>query len=266
MGKGCLPATHTADINSLQRPKSPLTRNHPKMSDQFAAPQTPINGATSTSVPPSILEDPQKSGQEVKPQHVHNPQQQVKSSTTGQQLPAPRLPENAPPQRNVILNDTPSLVSSSASEHDPPVGFFTARAAESLQKGPGLPLKASVFDPHLQSPSIRKTAGVDHTKTKPVGRETVGAPSQPTLPRANFVNPQSDKTRRVGMPAGAACPLQNRGSYKPPQMKRAVESSGPRSALGDVTNVASDGGGDVKRQKLGLEAQVVHSNDGTLNS
>ncbi len=43
--------------------------------------------------------------------------------------------------------------------------------------------------------------------------------------RTNFVNPQADKTRRVGMPVGAASPLQNRGSYKPPQMKRTVEGN-----------------------------------------
>ncbi len=67
------------------------------------------------------------------------------------------------------------------------------------------------------------------------------------------------------MPMGAASPLQNRGSYKPPQMKRPVEDNGTRSALGDVTNVASDGGGDVKRQKVGLE-EGLNSNGGITNS
>lgn len=265
-GKGSLPATRTIDNNNMQRPKSPIPRNHSKTSGHFAAPQTPRNGGTSNAALPSNVEGPQKSGQETKPQQVPTPQQQVKPSFTGQQLPAPRLPQSAPPQHDVILNETPSLESSSTSEHEPPVGFFTARAAESLQKGPGLPLKAPAFDPHLESPSIRKTAGVDHTKTKPVGREVIGAPPQPTVPRANFINPQSDQTRRVGMPIGAASPLQNRGSYKPPQMKRAIENNGPRTALGDVTNVASDAGGDVKRQKVGLEAQGVHSNERILNS
>ena len=251
----------------MQRPKSPLTRNFSKTSGIVAAPQTPMSGETSTSALLSnAIEGPQKSGQETKPQHVPTPQRQVSPSITEQQLPPPRLPHNAPAQGNIVFTESPSFNSSGTSEHDPPVGFFTARAAESLQNGPSLPSKAPAFNPHLESPSIRKTAGVDHTKTKPVGREAVGAPPQTALSRANFVNPQSDKTRRVGMPMGAAGPLQNRGSYKPPQMKRPVENSGPRSALGDVTNVVSDAGGDVKRQKIGLEAQGVLGNEAILNS
>ena len=103
-------------------------------------------------------------------------------------------------------------------EHDPPTGFFTARAAESIQNAVGIPLKAPAFNPHLESPSIRKTAGVDHTKTKPVEKEAVRLP-----PRPNFINPQTDKARRVGMPVGTGSPLQNRNSYRAPQMKRQVE-------------------------------------------
>ena len=110
-----------------------------------------------------------------------------------------------------------------------PVGFYTARAAETIQNGPNsnLPLKAQQFNPHLESPSIRKTAGVDHTKTKPVGRDSI--PVSPSLllpprPNSNFINPQIDKNRKVGMPVGAASPLQNRNSYKPPlQIKRPAE-------------------------------------------
>ncbi|KAL9133390.1 MAG: hypothetical protein Q9175_005427 [Cornicularia normoerica] len=249
-GKADDPATRTTDHNSLQRP-----------------PQTPMNaGAGGSALSVKVIEGPQTSSQGTKPQYVPAFPQQVKPSISGQQPPAPRLLQNAPIQGKVLLNEMPSLDSSSTSEHDPPVGFFTARAAESLQNCPGLPLKAPAFNPHLESPSIRKTAGVDHTKTKPVGREAVGAPPQSAVPRANFVNPQSDKTRRVGMPMGAVSLVQNRGSYKPPRMKRPVENSGPRSALGDVTNVVSDGSGDVKRQKLGLEAQAVHSNERVLNS
>lgn len=250
----------------MQRHKSPLTHQHSMTFSHVAVPQTPTNpGASIPALPRNVVEGPQNPGQETKVQHVSAPPQQIKPSIPGHQLPKARIPQNVPAQGQVLPNETSSLASSSTSEHDPPVGFFTARAAESLQNGTGLPLKAPAFNPRLESPSIRKTAGVDHTKTKPVGREAVGAPPQPTVPRANFVNPQSDKTRRVGMPMGAASPLQNRGSYKPPQIKRPVESSGPRSALGDVTNIASDAGADVKRQKMGLEAQGVSSNEAILN-
>lgn len=248
----------------MQRHKPPLTHQRSMTFSNIAVPQTPTNpGASISALPRNVVEGPQNPGQETKAQHVPPPQQ-VKQSIPGHQLPKARIPQNVPAQGKVLPNETSSLDSSNTSEHDPPVGFFTARAAETLQNGTGLPLKAPAFNPHLESPSIRKTAGVDHTKTKPVGREAVGAPPQPTVPRANFANPQSDKTRRIGMPMGAASPLQNRGSYKPPQMKRPVENSGPRSALGDVTNIASDAGADVKRQKLGPEAQGVSSNEAAL--
>ena len=256
-----VPPARATDRNSVQRLKSPLMRNHSINSAHVAAPQTPkYAGGSNAARPINVVEDSQDQDQVMKPQHIFAPSYQMKPSVLGQSMPAPRLPQNILAQGKVPPNETPSLESSSISENDPPVGFFTARAAESLQNSCGLALKAPAFNPHLESPSIRKTAGVDHTKTKPVGREAVGAPSQPTGPRVNFVNPQSDRTRRVGMPIGAASPVQNRGSYKPPQMKRPVENSGPRSALGDVTNVDSDTGENSKRQKIGLEAQGAHSN------
>lgn len=125
-------------------------------------------------------------------------------------------------------SDTPPLDSSSTAEHNPPVGFFTARAAESLQKGAAPPSNVPIFNLHLESPSIRKTAGIDHTKSKPVLTESIRAsPAAATVPpRANFVNLQADRTRKVGMPMGAGSPLQNRGSYKPPQMKRTGDGLG----------------------------------------
>ena len=265
--KANFPVTRAIDDNSSRRSKSPQTRTCFKTPDHVAAQKTSINRGTSNSALPSnIPESLQKPGQETKPQHVPASQQLVKTPIVDQQLPAPRLPQDPPPQGHAISIEAPSLDSSRTSEHNPPVGFFTARAAESLQNGPGLPVKAPAFNPHLESPSIRKTAGVDHTRTKPVGREAVGVPPQSSVLRANFVNARSDKTRRVGMPLGAASPLQNRGSYKPPQMKRPVENTGPRLALGDVTNVVCDAGGDVKRQRIGLEAQRTNTSEGILNS
>ena len=150
----------------------------------------------------------------------------------------------------------------------PPVGFFTARAAESIQAGATPTLKAPLFNPRLESPSIRKTAGVDHTKTKPVNRDLSEAgaaslrqaTSRPNL-RGNIVDPQSDRGRRIGMPAGTASPLQGRGLYKPPQMKR----TGDVAALQDVTaaSINACDKGDAKRQKaMGLIS--VQGEDGVL--
>lgn len=263
-GKADLTATRTTGNNGLQ---TPLSNTGYTTSDPDTSLKTPMHRAASSSALPSHKSDGlQKLKMEMKPQLISAPPQEDKPPMTEQQLPKAYLPQDQLPQRPSISSEAPSLDSSITSEHNPPLGFFTARAAESLQTGLCIPLKAPAFNPHLESPSIRKTAGIDHTKTKPIGREAVGAPPQPPVARANFINPQSDKTRRVGMPMGAPSPLQNRGSYKPPQMKRAVENGGPRLALGDVTNVVSDAGGDVKRQKVGLEAQGVNSSEGILQA
>ena len=50
------------------------------------------------------------------------------------------------------------------------------------------------------------------------------------------------------MPVGTASPLQNRGSYRPPQMKR----PGDGGALRDVTAASINMGDtvDIKRQKV----------------
>ena len=218
--------------------------------------------------PTTMGEDSKAPVQFAKPQQPAHPQQE-NMAIKAQQLPPSRAPQNIPPPNNAHSNETTSLDSSNTSDHEPPVGFFTARAAESLQSGPTSAVKAPAFNPHLESPSIRKTAGVDHTKTKPVGRDLVGAPPAPAVPRASFTNPQSDKMRKVGMPMATASPLQNRGSYKPPQMKRPAESNGARSALGDITkasvNVLADASEDVKRQRIGMEAQGVSNYHGMLN-
>lgn len=123
---------------------------------------------------------------------------------------------------------TPPPATSTIVSGDPPVGFFTARAAETIQSASGTLPQAPSFNPHLESPSIRKTAGVDHSKTKPVARELVGAQPPPVLSpasRPNFGNTQADKARRVGMPGSVASPLANRSSYKAPQMKRPAEGN-----------------------------------------
>ncbi|OBT92283.1 DNA repair protein [Pseudogymnoascus verrucosus] len=148
----------------------------------------------------------------------------------------------------------------------PPIGFFSAKAALSTDglAPDGLP-KTAVFNPHSQSPSIRKTPGIDHTKTIPVNRNFKQAPPAAAAAVApvgrgniNVVNPQLDATRRVGAP-GSPSPLGNRGSYKPPTMvgKRAGDGGGPgageRLPLGEMPmngGVGGGGGHEVKRQRM----------------
>lgn len=115
-----------------------------------------------------------------------------------------------------------------------------------------------VFDPKAESPSIRKTPGIDHNKTRPTTRDLKHVPGSTQTPtsapimRPNVTNPQLDATRRVGVP-GSPSPAANRGQYKPPTMtKRPVDGAGMRAPLNDKTTngpVQIDGG-DVKRQRI----------------
>ncbi|OBT69687.1 hypothetical protein VE03_00831 [Pseudogymnoascus sp. 23342-1-I1] len=146
---------------------------------------------------------------------------------------------------------------------NPPIGFFSAKAALPTDgAAPDVLPKPAVFNPHSESPSIRKTPGIDHTKTIPVNRNFKQAPPPPAAAapvqrgNINVVNPQLDATRRVGAP-GSPSPLGNRGSYKPPTMvgKRAGEvagEGGQRVSLGEVPVNGGVGGGghEVKRQRM----------------
>lgn len=177
-----------------------------------------------------------------------------------------------------------------------PVGFFSARAVtqipeDSLVAGQILPPKAGMaFDPRAESPSIRKTPGIDHSKSKPVARDLkhvppavteekpaapggppgnkgVPRPNQggPPMARGNVVNPQLDHARRIGAP-GSSSPLANRNQYRPPTMKRPSGGEGGplapgqgRAPLADLPNIdavtnAGGAGGvvgpDAKRQRM----------------
>lgn len=260
-------AARAGDNGNIPRLRSPLTRNKSTCSGPIQAPQTPLNNAKEEWAHPASVKNTEcNSSQAPRLQHPIAPQQLESIPSISVQLsPLPRQPQPNNPAIATPTEEENCL-------HEPPIGFFTARAAQSLQNNPGLPLKAPAFNPHLESPSIRKTAGVDHSKTKPVGREAVGAPSPVAIvpPRSNFVNPQTDKTRRIGMPVVAASPLQNRSSYKPPQMKRPVpEGGGPRLALGDVTpasvNVPAGVGGESKRQRMATEEMMVSNDENMLN-
>lgn len=67
------------------------------------------------------------------------------------------------------------------------------------------------------------------------------------MTRSSLVNPSLDQTRRIGAPSGPGSPLANRGSYKPPTMKRplavdAANSAGSRPPLSDLpTNANAQG-------------------------
>lgn len=148
-----------------------------------------------------------------------------------------------------------------------PVGFVTGRSASFLtQAAEGKLTNApAAFNPHAESPSIRRTQGVNPGKSAPIMRESLGSalatasdqqnPQQGTGPnRANFTNPSVDPTRRIGMPGGGGPP--NRGAYKPP-------SAVKRPALTDVSNLPQvDGGTDAKKQRVESPAPTVENGPG----
>jgi len=191
----------------------------------------------------------------VAPQHPPPQPQNARSNpSSAQDSNAENKPSSAPddgPPRNGPGND-------------PPVGFITSRAAELLQKNDAaLPPNVPAFNPHAESPSIRRTSGINHGTSAPINRQVVGGINGPPnganagnpapVPgRPDFINPQADANRRIGMPGAAQSPLANRGAYKPPTAvgKRGPDA-GPRPPLADVSNVQTDGGRD------GVDAKKV---------
>ena len=147
----------------------------------------------------------------------------------------------------------------------PGAGFFSARAASMLPEGPltePLPPSAvqnlPMFNSKLESPSIRKTPGIDHKGSKPVGKDLWQIPGSQApaagAGRGNIVNPQMDAARRIGAP-GSPSPMATRGQYKPPTMRRQVDG-GDSPARVPLIDLPANGaiivevGGDAKRRRL----------------
>ena len=226
----CLTRPPPPPVNGSTGPQTPsLSRN--SYNPQQIKPGVPVhNGSTNNHKPHQIVAPPGGISRPQGPQTVPPAGLSTGSARAGPpgQGFQGHVQQNAPQvQKSGDLSPRHAVGSL---EHEPPVGFFTARAAQSLQHTTVLPANALAFNPHQDSPSIRKTAGVDHTKSKPVGRDAIPVPGAlgNTIPpsRANFINPQADQARRIGMPSGAASPLANRTSYKAPgMMKRPAENS-----------------------------------------
>ena len=164
--------------------------------------------------------------------------------------------------------------SESAGFPPPGNGFYSARAATMVSEtapGDTVPFNPNlqVFNPHLESPSIRKTPGVDHKSSKPLNKDLKHIPgssqtplggARPGLGRGGVVNPQLDAARQIGAPGGRAMsPLQNRGSYKPPTIKRPLDAEGGNTIRPPLANLPANGpvvggdeGSDVKRQRMNV--------------
>ncbi|OAL70689.1 RAD52 DNA repair protein RADC [Trichophyton violaceum] len=134
--------------------------------------------------------------------------------------PFPHSNDQGRPKHDPAPNNDGNKASGAQSSEDKAsedhvVGFFSARAAEALINDPHTAVKsAPVFDPQFDSPSIRKTAGIDHTSSSPIVRKSLQALQQ-----------QAGKVPLPGAKANAPTPNSGHGpigrppmtsSYRPP--------------------------------------------------
>ena len=192
--------------------------------------------------------------------------------------PANQIPQNQPlrPSPPQPQPEHGSVTGATTTPQTRPTGFVTSRAAELVQaseSATGLN-HIPAFNPHADSavPKEMRTPGIDHTSSRPIKRQELGgangqqpvAPAQSTAGtnggfnrlgppvgrpgNSNFVNPQQDMNRRIGMPAGggaAMSPTLNRNAYRPPSK---------RPPLQDVSNAkggaAPTGEPESKKRKL----------------
>lgn len=174
--------------------------NAPPIPDQSTAQRRPMSGpgaAQNLSNARSLGPPPSPPGQDMKPQNI-NAQPPVTKE------PGPGIHQDMQP---------PQIT--------PSVGFFSARAVD-RENPNSISSAPPQFDPHAESPSIRKTAGVDHSKSVPISRPMLANTSPAANSSRDFVNPGADMQRRIGAPgsggSGVGSPL-NRGqstsSYRP---------------------------------------------------
>ncbi|KAG6168885.1 hypothetical protein E4U51_001868 [Claviceps purpurea] len=163
------------------------------------------------------------------------------------------------------------------------VAFFSARAvARSAEAKEPVLASSQLFNPKAESPSIRKTPGIDHSSSKPLarnGQHVAPTPSSQAVlaPVSNatgftsvrpggsitggsLTNPSLDHTRRIGAPGGPGSPLANRSSYKPPTMKRPLAGDGSTtgSARPPLLDLPANAGG----QGNGVSSKATLAGDG----
>lgn len=248
--------------NNTTRPNQPPPPQPPN--NAARNPQTPVQNQ-SYSRPPPQGNPP--------PYNKTNISSRPTTNITGRTTPTPRVngaPNGAP--ANNVPNGAPTAARA---------GFYSARAVSvnPTANDVNITNPGQTFDPKAESPSIRKTAGIDHSSSKPVARNGTHAPPSSQDPQiagaSNAARPSganvvaaatnlNPNVRRIGAPGASPSPLANRGLYRPPSMKRPLEGAGgapenaARAALAEVSangpgGVQGDGGGgaDTKRQKVG---------------
>ncbi|KAK3072858.1 DNA repair protein rad52 [Teratosphaeriaceae sp. CCFEE 6253] len=287
----------------LQHQPAGHTQQQPHAQQQVPArpnvPQPPPNGSGPRSNPSSgttVADSPSNHAAE-RQQYQHRPQPQSHHQPQ-RHSPQKQLPPNG--HGPIYSNDhTTNSVRVTPLDHlplprDPPPGipdgFVTGRSAPLLQEpsDPNLVPSAAAsaaakpFNPLAESPSIRRTFGVNPGKSAPVMRGALGSAAASggagpgmgngmakgsgsggtgeTMPprTTNFVNPAADSNRRIGAPpaAGGFGGGRGSGAYRPP-----TAVGVKRPPLSDVSNVhqnqmdgATDGAKKARVEGPGVTA------------
>ncbi|KAF1955596.1 hypothetical protein CC80DRAFT_536142 [Byssothecium circinans] len=279
------PPQHQQDTAASRPPMKPQNSK---------APQTPVQQQ------PTPRLDPNKQRPNLPPTvDVHTMPKPQNAPQPPPNQPLRTTPPEAQQQQQHSRPGAPTTTTPGANPR-PAVGFITSRAAPLMQNSDTTSSLNNLpaFNPHVDSPlpKAQRTPGVDHTRSIPIKRGEVGAPAPPPPappnlvpannngsgafsrpgpaggPRGNtnFVNPQQDMNRRIGMPGGGSgagaggmgmSPGMNRGTaYKVP-MKRGplqdVSNQNPREERGagepEAKKQRVDGAGAGAGAGVGVE-------------
>ena len=302
------PAKRTAPLPPPQQQSAAQQQGARRMHSmpQIRPPNVQPPEGVQNPQPPQRPQGPLRPPSNAQENHIRMPppqNAQPAQAPQQQSRPAPPPPRAAAPQSEATgqRSNPSSANTGEAPAHAPeesigprmpppgnPEGFVTGRNADLINAPTGAPRPAPAaiaFNPHADSPSLRRTQGVNPGKSAPVMRSAVtggagpngqthAAPQQPaqrpqspapggpnglngaTTPiRTNYVNPSADLSRRIGMPPAAGGGVQNRSGYRPPMPAAAGTKRPP---LSDVSNLQQlDGAGDAKKVKSDAEGAPV---------
>ncbi|ROW00840.1 hypothetical protein VMCG_06483 [Cytospora schulzeri] len=209
-----------------QPPQANNNNNNRPNPQPMQPPSRPLSRSQSAGNP---VRPPQTPGQQFpRPGNQNHPNQPAARPPQQPHQPRPQNGPTAPANTSSGSSgshQTPPTVpgENAAMEH---VGFFSARAVKQLAgpkedeeaKLPTVPTVGLVFNPHAESPSIRKTAGIDHTKSKPVGRDMkhVAPAERGSETPSNGTGPATSLNAGAGRGASAAGGFSNAGGQQGP--------------------------------------------------
>lgn len=283
------------DDDGLDNPDEFVVPNEPPIPSRMLQPNARPGRTTGANVgPPRAMTTPSRppngGPNEVVPRGVATTANVAQQK--GMQRAGPQQPQHNLAQAATSRNDqssSPGLPSQhfnaqQANHIGGPVmsmgtGFFSARAAENIDENNNI--KGGVapsFNPHSESPSIRRDPNVDHTKSMRLLRNLA---VDPDIPKADAESERTELPRKVPLPghapqspmgmqrgAGQYRPPTRRGpdgSIIPPRNMTAVPSgvdrvvhAAQRPPLSDVSNAANQhqttattpDGTDAKRQRV----------------